>query len=185
MQLKVSANRRRFCSGPNVLMNNIYTYLSYTTNRGHFLAAICLGWIDLIRKSQNSSVPYSTMLHSEQKCAHFCSEWSIVGYRTGHSGISESILFEKGSVNSLSKLMKMHLPSLNNSHITSQFYTCEDSSAVVACANLWSYQSIKMIISAITLFSQDFKFDLINILWKVPGLIRACLKQFSGWCLHN
>ena len=23
------------------------------------------------------------MLHSEQKCAHFCSEWSIVGYGTG------------------------------------------------------------------------------------------------------
>ena len=25
-------------------------------------------------------VPYPTMLHSEQKCAHFCSEWSIMGY---------------------------------------------------------------------------------------------------------
>ena len=24
-----------------------------------------------------------TMLHSEQKCAHFCSEWSIVGYGKG------------------------------------------------------------------------------------------------------
>ena len=39
--------------------------------------------IDLIHKSQNASVPYPTMLHSEQKCAHFCSEWSIVGYGTG------------------------------------------------------------------------------------------------------
>ena len=27
--------------------------------------------------------PYPTMLHSEQKCAHLCSEWSIVGYGTG------------------------------------------------------------------------------------------------------
>ena len=26
---------------------------------------------------------YPTMLHSEQKCAHFCSEWSIVGYGRG------------------------------------------------------------------------------------------------------
>ena len=39
--------------------------------------------IDLIYKSQNASVPYPTMLHSEQKCAHFCSEWSIVGYGIG------------------------------------------------------------------------------------------------------
>ena len=38
--------------------------------------------IDLIHKSQNAPVPYPTMPHSEQKCAHFCSEWSIVGYGT-------------------------------------------------------------------------------------------------------
>ena len=39
--------------------------------------------IDLIHKSQNSPVPYTRMLHSEQSCAHFCSEWSILGYETG------------------------------------------------------------------------------------------------------
>ena len=39
--------------------------------------------IDLIDKSHNAPVPYSTILHSEQKCAHFCSERSIVGYATG------------------------------------------------------------------------------------------------------
>ena len=39
--------------------------------------------IDLIHKSQNASVPYPTMLDSEQKFVHFCSEWSIVGYETG------------------------------------------------------------------------------------------------------
>ena len=38
--------------------------------------------IDLIHKSHNAPVPYLTMLHSEQKCAHFCSEWSIVRYGT-------------------------------------------------------------------------------------------------------
>ena len=38
--------------------------------------------IDPIHKSQNAPVPYPTVLHSEQKCAHFCSEWSIVGYGT-------------------------------------------------------------------------------------------------------
>ena len=38
--------------------------------------------IDLIHKSQNAPVPYPTMQHSEQKCAHFCSEWSIMGYGT-------------------------------------------------------------------------------------------------------
>ena len=39
--------------------------------------------IDQFHKSQNAPVPYPTMLYSEQKCAHFCSEWSIVGYGAG------------------------------------------------------------------------------------------------------
>ena len=39
--------------------------------------------IDLFHKSQNAPVPYPTMLHSEQKCAHLFSEWNIVGYGTG------------------------------------------------------------------------------------------------------
>ena len=37
---------------------------------------------DQFHKSQNAPVP-CTMLHSEQGCAHFCSESSIVGYGTG------------------------------------------------------------------------------------------------------
>ena len=36
--------------------------------------------IDLIKNSQNAPVPYPTMLHSEQKCAHFCSEWNSMAY---------------------------------------------------------------------------------------------------------
>ena len=39
-------------------------------------------WIDQFHKSLNAPVPYPTMLLSEQKCAHFCSEWSIVEYGT-------------------------------------------------------------------------------------------------------
>ena len=39
--------------------------------------------VGLIHKSQNTPLSYPTMLHSEQKCSHFCSEWSIVGYGTG------------------------------------------------------------------------------------------------------
>ena len=42
--------------------------------------AVC--WIDQFHKSQNAPVPYPTMLHSEQKYAHFCSEWSLVEYGT-------------------------------------------------------------------------------------------------------
>ena len=36
--------------------------------------------IVLIHKFQNASLPYPTMQHSEQKCAHFCSECCIMGY---------------------------------------------------------------------------------------------------------
>ena len=46
------------------------------------LNVVLKGPIHLIHKSQNAPDPYPTMLHSEQKCAHFCSEWNIVGYGT-------------------------------------------------------------------------------------------------------
>ena len=46
------------------------------------LAAIGGATIDLIHKPQNAPVLYPGMLHSERKCVHFCSEWSIVGYGT-------------------------------------------------------------------------------------------------------
>ena len=47
--------------------------------------SVCLSLciIDHFRKSHKAPVPYPTMHHSEQKCAHFCSEWCIVGYGTG------------------------------------------------------------------------------------------------------
>ena len=35
------------------------------------------------QKSHNAPLPYLIIHHSEQKCAHFCSEWCIVGYGTG------------------------------------------------------------------------------------------------------
>ena len=41
--------------------------------------------IDQIHKSHNAPVPYPTMPHSEQKCAHSCSECCTVGYGTGES----------------------------------------------------------------------------------------------------
>ena len=45
----------------------------------------CTRWlaIHLIHKSHNAPVPYPTMHHSEQKCAHFCSQWWIMGYGKG------------------------------------------------------------------------------------------------------
>ena len=39
--------------------------------------------IDQIRKFHNAPVPCPTLLHPEQKYAHFCSEGCIVGYGTG------------------------------------------------------------------------------------------------------
>ena len=39
--------------------------------------------VDLIRKSHTAPSPYHKIHHSEQKCAHFCSEWCIMWYWTG------------------------------------------------------------------------------------------------------
>ena len=64
---------------------------SFPSQRSTNAESIPMSWrhhiirIDLIHKSQNVPVPYPTMLYSEQKCEHFCSEWSIVGYGTNAS----------------------------------------------------------------------------------------------------
>ena len=69
----------------NVSITNLHHKLCFAvliyTSMSHKLDPYSL--IDLFHKSQNAPVPYPTMLHSEQKCAHFCSEWSIVGYGRG------------------------------------------------------------------------------------------------------
>ena len=43
----------------------------------------CRMTVDQSHISHNAPVPYPTMHYSEHKCAHFCSEWCIVGYGTG------------------------------------------------------------------------------------------------------
>ena len=53
--------------------------------RYQHLWALYVNIIDPADKSHNAPVPYPTMHHSEQKCAHFCSECCIVGYVTGSS----------------------------------------------------------------------------------------------------
>ena len=46
-----------------------------------------------------SPAPYPTIHHSEQKCAHFCSEWCIVGYGTGALWALCDCLFSSTRVN--------------------------------------------------------------------------------------
>ena len=50
--------------------------------------------INLIHKYHNAPVPYPAMPQSEQKCAHFCFEWCIMGCGTGVLGIFEIGLFQ-------------------------------------------------------------------------------------------
>ena len=55
---------------------------SLETQPGNCVAiSCCLGLINLLHKSH--SAPCPTMHQSEQKCAHFFSEWCIVRYGTG------------------------------------------------------------------------------------------------------
>ena len=46
-----------------------------------------LKWIDQSHNSHNALVPYPTIQHSEQKCAHFCSESCIVRYGTASDSL--------------------------------------------------------------------------------------------------
>ena len=63
----------------------IWSRYSLFKNTGCSLPALSSAALTmyLIHKSHNAPVPYPKILHSEQKCAHFCSEWSILGYETG------------------------------------------------------------------------------------------------------
>ena len=58
------------------------TVLYHTTHTYHHFG-LGASITELIKQSQNAPVPYPTMPHSEQKCAHFCSEWNVVRYVTG------------------------------------------------------------------------------------------------------
>ena len=59
--------------------SSLELYPCYKPNITNFLGK---QWIEQFHKFKNATVPYLRMLHSEQKCAHFCSEWSLLGYGT-------------------------------------------------------------------------------------------------------
>ena len=56
------------------------------------------GWC--ISKFHNVPIFFPTMHHSEQKCAHLCSEWWIVGYEM-HCGICETALLQHDIVHNI------------------------------------------------------------------------------------
>ena len=64
----------------------------------------------------------------------------------------------------------------NNNQIRSQFCTCLDSSAVMACAKLWPHWITEFKITALH-FShwQDFNYDFIKSLWNdtLPKVINS------------
>ena len=55
----------------------------YQRNRTQTWSGLHLLWMSLMDQFRNTPAPYRTIHHSEQKCAHFCSEWCIVGYGIG------------------------------------------------------------------------------------------------------
>ena len=74
-------------SSPQVVVMTTYAYMVSWRQSWHHVHcrpnSDTVKAIDLILKSHNAPVLYPTVFHSEQKCAHFYSEWSIVGYGTG------------------------------------------------------------------------------------------------------
>ena len=84
---------------------------------------------ELIHKSHSAPVPYPTMHHSEQKCAHFCSEWCIMGYGTTVLRVCEICLLP-------------WLLHVNNEYkCEQQFYAGHNIISAVACTELclkWS-----------------------------------------------
>ena len=73
---------------------------------------------DQSHKSQNISFPYPTKHHSEQKCAHFCSEWCIVRYGPG-------ALWDLWIWSSEATENRMAIFDMCN-HLSSVFFKCLD-----------------------------------------------------------
>ena len=71
------------CSVVLLLLEDIFEEVFIYLLRDRIISSNCVHRFDLICKSHNAPVPYPTMHHSEQKCAHFCSEWCIMGYGRG------------------------------------------------------------------------------------------------------
>ena len=69
----------------HVIMSEIL-FISYCVGLGHETR-------EQFHKFHNAPVSYSTMHHSEQSCAHFCSEWCIVGYGIGGLWDSRRCIF--------------------------------------------------------------------------------------------
>ena len=80
-------------------------------------------------------------------------------------------LLDKGFMSSKSKPCKKNMCCHhvnNNNPLRSQFCTCHDSSAVVACAKLWADWIMKIKIKSQKVFSQILIYELINDLWNDP-----------------
>ena len=86
--------------------------------------------IEQPHKSQNAPVPRSKIHHSEQNCAHLCSEWCIGGYGTDalwHLWIRSSI--SRSSNNNSSNGRS----SSRNIHVCPCWQTCTSTLELIHC----------------------------------------------------
>ena len=86
--------------------------------------------IDQSHKTQNAPIPYTTIHHSEQKCAHFCSEWCIGTDASWHLWIRSII---SSSSNNNSSNSSNGRSSSRNIHVCPCWQTCTSKLELIHC----------------------------------------------------
>ena len=135
-------------------------------------------------------VPYPTKHHSEQKCAHFCFEWCIVGYGTGAlchlwdwsiSSISSNIVTPHGrTISRLSETCQSSVHNQWKSRRTSKKYWRTNKSLL--CNNIWNSEKLsKMHLGT----SKALKVFRVSELWNINSSNVIYLQYFHGHNLCN
>ena len=68
-----------------------YLHPCYDIGNPELYGRLAITGTDQSHKSNDPPVTYATIYRSDQKCAHFCSDWCVVG--KVHCGICELVLF--------------------------------------------------------------------------------------------
>ena len=116
-----------------------------------------------ISQFRQYTCPYPTMHHSEQKCAHFCSEWCIVGYGTG--ALSELWIWPINC--DLLICFISFLP-----------YCCSDTSAYTTATNLLMYMYMYMHMTGVYMQVNEWIKPILFINPSWPD--KPCLVQWGS-----
>ena len=125
--------------------------------------------IDQSHKSHIAPIPYLKIHHSEQKCAHFCSEWCIVGYGISALWVCEVRLFTRNKFQQNKNKCKPWWLSMHYNDVVTGMMASQISSLTIVYSTIYSgVDQRKHQSSASLAFVQGIHQWPVNSLHKCP-----------------